>query len=179
MNTSGIANASPKLCERIAYLCFSTHESGRLPSNKVLHLLLERDYGTIVALNAGIPALVTNGDMRAKEVTDYLGIPLSPGICGSDFDLRELYELFDTDAINRRYDAVFTNYCDWLHLNGLSYSQGSQAICSDIVHIQLPRTVRRSKTSNIASVGAGSRERQRTAAPGLCVPEFPRVAGSV
>jgi Polysaccharide pyruvyl transferase len=80
-----------------------------------------RLHGAIIALNAGIPALVTNGDMRAKEVTDYFGIPYRPGICGMSFGLQELYEQLDIDLLNRRYDAVFADYCGWLELNGLSY----------------------------------------------------------
>jgi hypothetical protein len=81
-----------------------------------------RLHGAIVALNAGIPALVTNADMRAKEVTEYFRIPLRPGICGHNFDLCELYEqLLDVDSLNDRYVTVFENYCDWLQLNGLHY----------------------------------------------------------
>jgi hypothetical protein len=86
-----------------------------------------RLHGAIIALNAGVPALVTNGDMRAKEVTEYFGIPLRPGICGLDFDLRELYEQLDIDTMNRRYKAVFTDYCRWLRLNGLKYRKGFQS----------------------------------------------------
>jgi hypothetical protein len=79
-------------------------------------------HGAIAALNAGIPALVTNGDMRAKEVTDYFRIPLRPGICGLNFDLRNLYDQCDIDALNEHYDAAFENYCGWLRLHELSYS---------------------------------------------------------
>jgi hypothetical protein len=83
-----------------------------------------RLHGAIIALNAGIPALVTNGDIRAKEVTDYFGIPLRPGICGMEFGLQELYEQLDIDLLNRRYDAAFADYCAWLQLNGFSYVGG-------------------------------------------------------
>ena len=79
----------------------------------------------MIALNAGIPALVTSGDMRAKEVTDYFRMPLRPGICGLDFDLQELYEQCDIDSMNERYDAAFADYFDWLKSNGLSYVKAS------------------------------------------------------
>jgi hypothetical protein len=80
-----------------------------------------RVHGSIIALNAGIPALVTNGDMRAQEVTKYFGIPLRPGICGCQFQLRELYEGMDINTMNSRYDVVFKEYCGWLQGNGLNY----------------------------------------------------------
>ena len=90
-----------------------------------------RLHGAIIAINAGIPALVTNGDMRAREVTDYFGIPLLPGICGREFDMRDLYELSDIDSLNCRYDAAFTNYCNWLRVNGLRYVEGSHPMVAE------------------------------------------------
>jgi hypothetical protein len=89
-------------------------------ARKFSYAIGTRLHGSIIALNAGIPALVTNGDMRAREVTEYLGIPLCPGICGCDFSLRELYEEMDIDAMNARYDSVFDDYCAWLRVNGLA-----------------------------------------------------------
>ena len=82
-----------------------------------------RLHGSIIALNAGIPALLTNGDMRAQEVTRHFGMPLKPGICGLDFDLQKLYEEMDIDAMNARYDVAFEEYCGWLRENGLKYRQ--------------------------------------------------------
>jgi hypothetical protein len=72
--------------------------------------------------------------MRAKEVTEYFGIPLYPGICGSDYDLRALYELVDIDSINTRYDVAFANYCDWLQLNGLKYLHGQSTLREIVVN---------------------------------------------
>jgi hypothetical protein len=86
-----------------------------------------RLHGAIAALNAGVPALVTNGDMRAKEVTDYFRIPLRPGICGLNFDPQDLYEQCDINTLNERYAAVFENYCDWLTRNDLNFLANAQA----------------------------------------------------
>jgi hypothetical protein len=86
-----------------------------------------RLHGAIAALNAGVPALVTNGDMRAKEVTDFFKIPLRAGICGLNFEPQDLYEQCDINALNERYDTVFENYCAWLQLHELSYSMESHS----------------------------------------------------
>jgi hypothetical protein len=100
-----------------------------------------RLHGAIMALNAGIPALVTNGDMRAKEVTDYFRIPLLPAICGLDFELRKLYDQLDIDSMNGRYDTVFETYCHWLQSNELEYRHGFLTTLREVACEPLNRAI--------------------------------------
>jgi hypothetical protein len=78
------------LRERRLSVFFDPAEWKAFIAEKFAFAVGTRLHGTIIALNAGIPALVTNGDMRTKEVTGYLGIPSLPGICGLDFNLQTL-----------------------------------------------------------------------------------------
>lgn len=77
-----------------------------------------RVHGAIMAINAGLPAIVTNGDSRAEEMCNLFGITINTSIA-SNCDLRELYESIDVEPLNQRYNSLYNNYLKWLNNNGL------------------------------------------------------------
>ena len=75
-----------------------------------------RVHGAIAALNAGIPAIVTNRDSRTHEMCALLGIPHRPELQGASdlLDLAHLYNELDLTAMNARYETLYKNYSGWL-----------------------------------------------------------------
>lgn len=81
-----------------------------------------RLHGAIVALNAGVPALVTNGDARARETCNLFGIPWVPEGFGPDVELVDIYDRCDVSLINQRYRNRFNIFAEWASDNGLNLS---------------------------------------------------------
>ncbi len=79
-----------------------------------------RLHGSIVALNAGIPALCMNGDMRAKSVCKYLKIPLNVGII-NESDINKVYEVCDFTEMNRNYNNLRERFLYYLRMNGVPH----------------------------------------------------------
>jgi hypothetical protein len=79
-----------------------------------------RVHGAIMALNAGIPAIVTSGDMRATEMCDLFGIPHFPKGLPEDIPLRQLFESYDYSAMSGRYSRLLQGWNEWLTLVGLA-----------------------------------------------------------
>jgi hypothetical protein len=81
-----------------------------------------RFHGGVLAINSGVPAIVTNGDPRAQELCEFLGVPYRPDLWGhsTDLDLRRVYEQTDFAPINARYAGLYDNYMDWLGENGVT-----------------------------------------------------------
>ena len=81
-----------------------------------------RLHGAIVALNAGVPALVANSDARARETCTLFGIPWVPEGFGPDVELADIYERCDVSLINKTYKARFDVFAEWAANNGLTLS---------------------------------------------------------
>jgi hypothetical protein len=78
-----------------------------------------RVHGAIMAINSGLPAIVTNGDSRAKEMCNLFGIDCY-GV-SADEDLLKLYNSIDVEKINKKYPILFDNFDNWLNKNGLKF----------------------------------------------------------
>ena len=81
-----------------------------------------RLHGAIVALNAGVPAVVTNGDARARESCEYLGIPWMPNGIDPDADLSFILDCCDVEAVNGRYNKLYAHFAGWATSNGFPVS---------------------------------------------------------
>lgn len=79
-----------------------------------------RVHGAIMALNADVPAIVTNGDMRATEMCELFGIPHFPKGLPEDVSLRQLFESYDYSAMSVRYEGLLRGWNDWLKRVGLA-----------------------------------------------------------
>ena len=70
-------------------------------------------------MNSGLPAVVTNEDTRAKEMSDLFGINCHA--VRPDTNLLELYNSIDIDKINKKYLILFDNFNKWLEKNDLEF----------------------------------------------------------
>ncbi|MBS4759862.1 MAG: polysaccharide pyruvyl transferase family protein [Clostridium sp.] len=77
-----------------------------------------RLHGTILALNAGVPALCCNHDSRATEMCAFLKIPQFTHL-DDRTNLEQYYEMTDMDTLNKAYPKLYENYKDFLKINGL------------------------------------------------------------
>jgi hypothetical protein len=88
-----------------------------------------RFHGSVIAINSGVPAILTNGDIRTKELSDYLNIPHRPDLWKTSqaINLRELHENTDFSGINSSYPDLYQNYRNWLLENGISIDKEKRA----------------------------------------------------
>ncbi len=86
-----------------------------------------RVHGGIIALNSGVPAVVTNGDPRAREMCQLFAIPYMPELWGhsTNIDLRRLHQEIDLYSLNQRYAQLYAGYVDWLKENGVELQIGA------------------------------------------------------
>jgi hypothetical protein len=77
-----------------------------------------RVHGAIMAINAGLPAIITRQDTRAKEMSDLFAIPYRTDI-DKYYDLRKAYEEMDIEAMNNKYNPLYDNFVTWLKKNDL------------------------------------------------------------
>lgn len=77
-----------------------------------------RVHGAIAAINSGLPAIITNKDGRAEEMSNLFGIDWR------DIDLnaspRELYQSINVDKMNNSYNGLYDNFIEWLGDNDLN-----------------------------------------------------------
>lgn len=104
-----------KLCGG-KYHVFSNMEDWKSFVSQFKFAFGERLHGSILALNAGVPSLCTNGDSRAREMCEFLHIPYFPHI-NENTDVLKLYEECDVDSINNNYPTLFNNFCDFIKKN--------------------------------------------------------------
>jgi len=71
-----------------------------------------RVHGSIIAMNSGVPSLVTSEDYRAKEMAEFLGIPFDPSI-RPETKIEEIQSKINLDQVNSRYLKAFETYCNW------------------------------------------------------------------
>ena len=100
-----------------------------------------RLHGAIAAMNAGLPALVTSGDARAKETCAHLGIPYDNNLGNPRLafgaDLRRVYEGIDVDSVNTRYGQVYARFVAWIRGMGFTNSFDNATPRSDIAPAEL------------------------------------------
>lgn len=89
-----------------------------------------RVHGAIMAMNAGLPAIVTNGDTRAEEMCNYFGIPQMTNL-SDECDLRMLYEDYNVDTVNKKYNHLYDNYVGWIKSNGLDVVSSNDDMIED------------------------------------------------
>ena len=78
-----------------------------------------RLHGAIVALNAGVPAIVTNGDARAQESCEFFGIPCHPEFEHQPPAKQQLIEAANPTRLNELYNERRENFLTWLRTCGL------------------------------------------------------------
>jgi hypothetical protein len=77
-----------------------------------------RLHSGIFAINRGTPAIITNEDARARETSEYLGIPYLPRFGRRD-DLKSAFEQINISALNARYPQVYENYRQFMNSYGI------------------------------------------------------------
>lgn len=77
-----------------------------------------RIHGSIIALNAGIPAICCKNDYRAKEMCEFLHIPYYWKL-PKNVDMEKLYKQLDLSKLNNNYPVLYDNYCDFLNKNNI------------------------------------------------------------
>ncbi len=76
-------------------------------------------HGAICALNSGIPALIMNRDSRAREMSEFLGIPWNPELL-NNLSINNIYDFCSYDDMNSRYETLYDNFSDFLSRNDVS-----------------------------------------------------------
>ena len=79
-----------------------------------------RIHGGVASLSCGVPTIITNHDLRATEMCEFLMIPHFPKLGfteGSDFgesiNLIDLLASVSFDKYNRAYEEKYTNFLDF------------------------------------------------------------------
>ena len=96
-----------------------------------------RLHSAIFSCNRGVPAIVTNGDSRARETCEYLGIPHRPDF-GTASDLRKEYEELDLSSMNRKYSLLYADFVVYLKRHGLQQTPATR----ERDHFQFPQIER-------------------------------------
>jgi polysaccharide pyruvyl transferase len=78
-----------------------------------------RFHGNLIALEAGTPACVICHDSRTTEMCDFLAIPSIALKALERVDVKELYDLVDIRAMQKRYSQLYPEYKKFLQHNGL------------------------------------------------------------
>ncbi len=114
------------------FMAFSNIDDWRSFVSGYRFVIGSRVHGSILSLNAGVPAVCRNGDTRAAEMCRLLRVPVRTNL-GFETDIIKLYEEVDVDAMNSSYPALYDNYVEFLHKNGLSICEPSG---SDVYDVQ-------------------------------------------
>lgn len=77
-----------------------------------------RLHSAIQSLNSGVPAIVTNSDMRSKEVCDLMGIDHYPNF-SSNRNLNEVYDSINIEYQENKYKEQLNIYNNYLANHGL------------------------------------------------------------
>jgi hypothetical protein len=104
---------------RVKAFCNMDEWKDFIKIKKIILAVGTRVHGSIIAMNAGIPAVCTAGDSRAHEMCSYLGIPHMPGACGMDITISKFYDCFDPVTVALKYQDVLNEYNSWLLKNNL------------------------------------------------------------
>jgi hypothetical protein len=81
-----------------------------------------RLHGAIMAMNAGIPAIVTNGDTRSRSCCEFLQIPWMPGepAAPTRDGIKKLFDRVDVAHINGIYRHRYAEFARWSNRHGLN-----------------------------------------------------------
>ncbi len=98
-----------------------------------------RVHGSILAINAGVPAVCLNGDSRATEMCNFLKIPHRPdvNICNKK-DILKVYEEIDISELNKNYPELYDNFIDFLHKNNLQSYEENCELHNSSSHVKQP-----------------------------------------
>ena len=107
--------------------CFAGIEAWKEFVSHYAFSLFGRMHGGILAINSGVPSVITNADLRAQEMCTLFGIPLRPGLQPNEHIWRQIYEETDFSALNQRYPALYTRFMNWLAQQGLGEEVRSHA----------------------------------------------------
>lgn len=105
--------------------CFAGMELWKRFVSKYKCCISYRMHGGILALNAGIPAIVLNKDLRATEMCDLFKIPHFPQF--DHIHWKELYEQADFTPLNKAYPLLYRSFMGWLDKNGITKQTITQA----------------------------------------------------
>ena len=101
--------------------CFAGIEQWKAFLSHYSASITSRMHGGIIALNCGLPTLITNQDLRAQEMCRLFKIPQLPGMPPLE-KWRSVYEQADFEPMNKQYPQLYQNFFDWLDENGISAS---------------------------------------------------------
>lgn len=76
-----------------------------------------RLHGSIISMNAGVPAICCNNDTRTKEMSEFLKIPNVN--LSKKTNIIELYEKTDFEETNKQYPILYENYKSFMENNGI------------------------------------------------------------
>lgn len=76
-------------------------------------------HGGILALNCGVPAVLVNKDLRAKEMCQLFKIP-NFAQTARQYSWEELYQQADFEPLNKQYPVLYKAFTSWLAENGLT-----------------------------------------------------------
>lgn len=110
-------NEMKYICER-KYRFFSDIQGWKQSVSGHSFFVGCRVHGAILALNSGVPAVVMNGDSRAREMCEYLNIPYFPEL-RNEKSIQKIYEMCDYEKMNREYDEKYKAFWSFMRRNGV------------------------------------------------------------
>jgi hypothetical protein len=104
-----------------------------------------RLHGSIASLNAGVPTVLTNGDLRARGTAEFFKIPYRPDLgfssnpqFGNQADVYKLFEEIDLEPMNAIYDERYENYKRFFKRCGLPYYGDAAPAETDLAKPGIP-----------------------------------------
>ena len=108
--------------------CFAGIENWKKFVSQYAFSLFGRMHGGILALNSGVPAVIVNSDLRAREMCRLFHIPHRPDILQpNEYMWRAVYEETDFEPLNQVYPKLYANFMQWLAQQGLGETELAQA----------------------------------------------------
>lgn len=98
--------------------CFAGIETWKQFSAQFVFSCFARMHGGILALNAGVPILITNRDLRAREMCQLFAIPYQPGLQVTAENWVRVYEQADINTLNQRYPKLYREFMAWIAEQG-------------------------------------------------------------
>ena len=121
------------------YHIFSDIDSWKNFVKNYKFALGNRVHGSILSINAGVPALCMNVDSRATEMCNFIKIPHMPGLkFENENEILKIYEKLDFTAMNEHYPALYNNFVDFLHKNNLQHSTENKDVSNKQTYIKQP-----------------------------------------
>jgi hypothetical protein len=107
----GFTASYRKAFERRRVLFFTNLNSWKAFLRRKGNIVLgTRIHGAVAALNSGVPAIVTSGDLRSEEMCGHLLLPYRRGACGLDINAREEFEKYPHEAMQENYQRRWKEY---------------------------------------------------------------------